>query len=144
MGSALAHPKPEKRGPKPPRRIARRARPRPYRRTETAALKRQARALWRRLIKQRDGYRCQSCPALGTDAAHVYPVGAYPCAQLWLDNGVTLCNACHRRFGSTGKRWFSWAAEWMGRERFRDLTWRAIDGRLDVRAELEILRMRAA
>lgn len=54
---------------------------------------------WARAVKQRDGYQCQECGYQGTpgkgdvEADHITNVAAGGTYDL--DNGVTLCRACH-------------------------------------------------
>jgi len=55
--------------------------------------------LWRKRVKERDGYRCQypGCNYSGPDveAHHIWGRGNH--GSRWLmDCGITLCPACHR------------------------------------------------
>ncbi|MBM4525164.1 hypothetical protein GS462_11150 [Rhodococcus hoagii] len=57
---------------------------------------------WAKAVKRRDGYRCQQCGYQGSpkanpadvEADHIVNVAAGG-AELDLDNGQTLCRACH-------------------------------------------------
>lgn len=53
---------------------------------------------WRVAIYERDNYTCQQCMVRGGQirAHHIKPVRLFPDLELDLDNGVTLCEACHR------------------------------------------------
>lgn len=73
---------------------------------------------WRRQVFLRDNFTCQGCGAVGTmfNAHHIkqfqaivdrYSVTtleqAKACAPLWdVDNGVTLCKACHQQVHKKG------------------------------------------
>lgn len=54
---------------------------------------------WRRRVFARDGYICQRC---GYDkghilrAHHIHPWSFFPKLRYKLDNGVTLCDKCHK------------------------------------------------
>lgn len=87
-----------KRGPAPKRR----ARPRAIRQTETAALRRECRALCSRITLARCGYRCEcGCGRRATDAAHGLSKGRHRSVEFDLDNLVGLARfPCHRRLGS--------------------------------------------
>jgi hypothetical protein len=51
---------------------------------------------WAREVKQRDSGRCIVCGDRRVEAAHIVP-RSYTPLRHHLDNGVTLCHACHRR-----------------------------------------------
>lgn len=58
-----------------------------------------AMAKWRRRVFEKDGYKCVRC---GFDkgkilnAHHIKPYAKYPNHRTDVDNGVTLCNPCHK------------------------------------------------
>jgi len=54
---------------------------------------------WRDAVFERDGYTCQMCnkPSSGDiEAHHIYPWRDYPSKRFDSDNGITLCQGCHR------------------------------------------------
>ncbi len=57
---------------------------------------------WAKQVKIRDNYTCQICKQVGYDliSHHVLPYAKYPKLRTDIDNGVTLCNKCHRGFHS--------------------------------------------
>lgn len=57
---------------------------------------------WANLIKDRDKYTCQICNQHGgkLKAHHLNGWNAFPEQRFDLDNGVTLCNDCHKDFHS--------------------------------------------
>ena len=54
---------------------------------------------WRTKVFERDKYTCVICGQVGGElnAHHIRPFKDYPELRLDLDNGVTLCKACHKR-----------------------------------------------
>jgi len=51
---------------------------------------------WAEAVKARDGYKCRECgETQDVQAHHVLSVGDYPALMNDLDNGITLCPACH-------------------------------------------------
>lgn len=56
-------------------------------------------AEWRLMVYGRDNYTCQLCGARGVylNAHHVLPCRDYPDLIYSVDNGVTLCESCHRK-----------------------------------------------
>ena len=89
-------PKPEKRGPKPPRPIQRTA---PIARRSSRRPKVTARDLmWSAAVKAPNLYRCElgHCGGdMAHDAHHVRSKKAHPKLRYRLENGVALCRSCH-------------------------------------------------
>ena len=56
---------------------------------------------WRKSIFERDDFRCQICGDRGCyiEADHILPFSIYPEFRFELDNGRTLCEDCHYKFG---------------------------------------------
>ena len=54
-------------------------------------------SLWRTAVFQRDKYTCVWCGSKGNlNADHIKPFAYYPELRLAIDNGRTLCVACHK------------------------------------------------
>ena len=55
-------------------------------------------AAWRSAVFERDGYRCAICGEVGgrLNAHHIKPFAKYPDLRLDIDNGITLCEECHK------------------------------------------------
>lgn len=64
---------------------------------------------WRTRVFQRDDYTCQHCGIRGgrLQAHHIKPYAAYLDLRFDIDNGITLCVACHEKTDS-----FGWANYW--------------------------------
>lgn len=62
--------------------------------------------LWRTAVFQRDDYTCQMCGQRGgkLNADHIKPFSTHPDLRLEVDNGRTLCTACHRGTDTYGKK----------------------------------------
>lgn len=53
---------------------------------------------WREAVLERDGYKCRICGCEEhLEAHHIKPFATYPLDRFEVDNGVTLCQKCHRR-----------------------------------------------
>lgn len=54
-------------------------------------------AKWRKAVKERDGYCCRRCRRYdpGVHAHHIAGRKQRPDLRLSVDNGVSLCTACH-------------------------------------------------
>lgn len=53
--------------------------------------------LWRKLVFERDGYKCQICKKIGgnLNAHHIKSFSEYPELRFDVNNGITLCKDCH-------------------------------------------------
>jgi hypothetical protein len=64
--------------------------------------------LWRQAVYSRDGYACVWCGAKGTganlQADHIKPFALFPELRFAIDNGRTLCKACHKTTSTYGNR----------------------------------------
>jgi len=56
--------------------------------------------LWREIIFERDNWTCQICNKRGflIHAHHINNFSDYPNLRFDLNNGITLCTNCHRKF----------------------------------------------
>jgi 5-methylcytosine-specific restriction endonuclease McrA len=54
---------------------------------------------WKKAVLERDGHKCLKCGTTeGLCACHKLQYKDYPELRLSVDNGMTLCDACHREF----------------------------------------------
>jgi DNA-directed RNA polymerase subunit RPC12/RpoP len=54
---------------------------------------------WRKAVLQRDGYKCQQCGETGKKlhVHHIKPFATHADLRFEVSNGITVCEACHRR-----------------------------------------------
>ena len=73
--------------------------------------------VWRKAVYERDSYNCVACGAHGGDlnAHHIQAYDTNKDLRLSVDNGVTLCPACHTKFhqkygfgGNTREQFLEW------------------------------------
>ena len=55
---------------------------------------------WRKLVFERDNYTCQKCGKRGKklNAHHIESFNNNPDKRILIDNGITLCQTCHKNF----------------------------------------------
>lgn len=63
---------------------------------------------WRKDVYSRDNYTCQFCFARGVllHAHHQKPFAYIPSDRLKLENGVTLCEPCHKAINRKKMKWY--------------------------------------
>ena len=61
---------------------------------------------WRKSVFKRDDYTCQCCGSKGgkLNAHHLKSFADYPDLRFDVDNGVTLCESCHKSFHGRRRR----------------------------------------
>ncbi len=60
-------------------------------------------AQWRRVVLKRDGNICRNCSKPNSrHAHHVKPFKEYPESMFNLENGLTMCNECHKKIHFEG------------------------------------------
>ena len=54
--------------------------------------------IWRIMVYKRDNFKCQSCGKVGNnlEAHHIKPISLHPELIFSLENGITLCEDCHK------------------------------------------------
>jgi len=51
---------------------------------------------WRKLVYERDNYKCWICEATNLNAHHLKSWAKYPKLRYKVNNGLTLCEFCHK------------------------------------------------
>jgi len=61
--------------------------------------------LWREAVFARDDYRCYDCGERGGDlqAHHIFPFATFPRLRFVVENGLTLCLPCHKKYSKGPK-----------------------------------------
>ena len=54
---------------------------------------------WRKAVFERDNYTCQHCLQRGCrlNAHHIMPFARYPELRFSVNNGISLCESCHKK-----------------------------------------------
>lgn len=70
----------------------------PWERTNREIRNSQEYTEWRTKVFERDEYTCQHCKKVGVElnAHHIKEFSKYPDKRFDIDNGLTLCVACHK------------------------------------------------
>ena len=57
-------------------------------------------SVWRKSVFKRDGYECKKCGVIGgrLNAHHISGFTKYKKIRFDIDNGVTMCEKCHKNF----------------------------------------------
>lgn len=77
----------------------------PWEKTIQDERKKPAYKEWRIAVFERDNYTCAHCGKVGgnLNAHHIKPYAEYPELRLDIDNGITLCEECHRKVHGKGR-----------------------------------------
>lgn len=52
---------------------------------------------WRKAVYERDNFKCQECGKHGRlEAHHIKPWHSHPLLRFDINNGITLCEECHK------------------------------------------------
>jgi len=73
---------------------------------------------WRRMVYERDDYTCQECGDRGRpghevnlNADHIKPFATHPELRLDINNGKTLCEDCHKKTPTFGRKALNYKKE---------------------------------
>lgn len=118
-------PKPERRGPKPRTRIKTNVPPPRRRSTDIARMIEQADERVRRIVRARNGGRCERCKVnVATDTAHGWPRDYF--GTRWdLRNVFNLCRFCHDWLGKARVRMASFMVRMIGGAAYDDVQTKA-------------------
>lgn len=135
-----APPKPERRGRKAPKPIARRKRPARVRQTARGRDKQSLKELFSRVIRKRDPVcviqGCVGRPLSSHDACHLLPKGAYPSMEFDTENAVGGCRSCHSWYTNHPTAWLAWSIRFLGPVRYDALVERSRKVKPETRAEI--------
>ncbi|MCK5614858.1 HNH endonuclease [Candidatus Pacearchaeota archaeon] len=59
--------------------------------------------LWRKVVLERDEYKCQYCEKEAKHVHHIEPQKLQPQLSLDPDNGLSVCKECHYKYGHKGE-----------------------------------------
>ena len=65
---------------------------------------------WSKAVRQRDGFKCRRCGAIGGDGAHIKAKGPNPKVRHNTANGLDLCRRCHTWAGEHTEAFHAWLA----------------------------------
>jgi hypothetical protein len=70
----------------------------PSKKTKTKKYNKHKLKLWKQLVLERDNYTCQECNSkINLHAHHIQSKSSHINLCYDVDNGITLCNLCHRK-----------------------------------------------
>ena len=143
-----APPKPERRGPKKQKPIARRKRHARVRQTARGRDKQSLKELFSRVIRGRDpqcvigrcGISSRQRPTAyfrrSEHACHLLPKGAYPSIEFRDENAVGGCAPCHRYMTDHPTEWLGWVIAHLGHDRYVALVELSRKVKPETRAEI--------